>query len=183
MTSFVHVDQPTSHPGVERAEVLFGQIKAARAGASGSRPLIAVLVVAVIAAVLVVGDKLVSTWDEGALLAAWAVLCGAVFAGIALFASSLRSPASRIAGLWNAAAKRRAADRADARFLATAHSDPRVMQELQAAVWRDQSEGKASTAAAAKVDALARKAARAKNDARMPTLYEAMRRMNSSRYY
>ncbi|QGW80203.1 hypothetical protein [Variovorax paradoxus] len=183
MTSFVHVDQPTSHPGVQRAEILFGQIKAARAGANGSRPLIALLVVAVIAAVLVVGDKLVSTWDEGALLAAWAVLCGAVFAGIALFASSLRAPASKVAGLWNAAAKRRAANRADARFLATAHSDPRVMQELQAAVWRQQSEGKASTAVVAKVDAVARKAARASNDARMPTLYEAMRRMNSSRYY
>jgi type VI protein secretion system component VasK len=146
MTSFVHVDQPTSHPGVQRAEILFGQIKAARAGASGSRPLIALLVVAVIAAVLVVGDKLVSTWDEGALLAAWAVLCGAVFAGIALFASSLRNVAAKAAG------------------------------------WRQQSEGKASVAAAAKVDALARKADRAA-EARMPTLYEAMRRMNSSRYY
>ena len=124
MTSFVHVDQPTSHPGVQRAEILFGQIKAARAGASGSRPLIALLVVAVIAAVLVVGDKLVSTWDEGALLAAWAVLCGAVFAGIALFASSLRAPASKVAALWNAAAQRRAASRAAAPFPATAHSVP-----------------------------------------------------------
>jgi len=57
-----------------------------------------------------------------------------------------------------------------------------VMQELQAAVWRQQSEGTASIATVAKVDALARQAARA-NDVRMPTLYEAMRRMNSSRYY
>ena len=182
MTSFVHVDQPTSHPGVQRAAVLFGQIKAARAGASGSRPLIALLVVAVIAAVLVVGDKLVSTWDEGALLAAWAVLCGAIFGIVALFAGSLRNVAAKVAGVLSAAAQRRAADRADERFLATAHSDPRVMQELQAAVWRQQSEGTASIATVAKVDALARQAARA-NDARMPTLNEAMRRMNSSRYY
>eukprot|EP01036_Dinobryon_divergens_P053252 gene53252-71197_t len=56
MTSFVHVDQPTVHPGVRRAEVLFGQIQAARAGANGARPLIALLIVAIAAAVLVVTD-------------------------------------------------------------------------------------------------------------------------------
>jgi len=37
-------------------------------------------------------------------------------------------------------------------------------------------------AAVAKVDALARMSTRSQ-EARMPTLYEAMRRMNSSRYY
>jgi hypothetical protein len=78
--------------------------------------------------------------------------------------------------------QRRAAARADARFLETAHSDPRVMAELQAAVWRQQSEGSASVADAARIDALAGAAARTQA-ARMPTLYEAMRRMNSSRYY
>jgi hypothetical protein len=182
MTSFVHVDQPTVHPGVHRAEVLFGQIQAARAGANGSRPLIVLLIVAVASAVLVVADTLVSHWDEGALLAAWAVLCAAAFGIAALFAGSLRNAAAKVVGVLSAAAQRRAADRADERFLATAHSDPRVMQELQAAVWRQQSEGTASIADAAKVDALARQAARA-SDARMPTLYEAMRRMNSSRYY
>ena len=54
MTSFVHVDQPTVHPGVRRAEVLFGQIQAARAGSEGARPLIALFIVAIAAAVLVV---------------------------------------------------------------------------------------------------------------------------------
>jgi hypothetical protein len=179
MTSFVHVDQPTSHPGVERAEVLFAQLKAARAGANGSRPLIVLLIVAALAAAAVVADNLVTRWDEGALLAAWAVLCGAVFAGIALFAGSLRDV---VAGTWNAAAHRRAAARADARFLETAKNDPRIMQELQAATWRHESEGKVPAAAAAKVDALARMAESAR-EARMPTLYDAMRRMNSSRYY
>ncbi|BEP64146.1 hypothetical protein GmRootV213_47000 [Variovorax sp. V213] len=182
MTSFVHVDQPTVHPGVQRAEVLFGQIQAARAGAKGSRPLIVLLIVAVVSAVLVVADTLVSNWDEGALLAAWAVLCGAAFGIAALFAGSLRNVFAGVAGAWNAAAQRRASARADARFLETAKNDPRVMQELQAATWRQQSEGKVSTATAAKVDALARVAARS-SEARMPTLYEAMRRMNSSRYY
>ena len=154
MTSFVHVDQPTVHPGVHRAEVLFGQIQAARAGAKGARPLIALFVFAIVAAVLVVADKLVSNWDEGALLAAWAVFCAAAIGLFALFASSVRKSEGGLAGLWRTGAARRAAARADARFLETAKNDPRVMHELQAAVWRQQaSEGNVS-AAAAKVDAL-----------------------------
>ena len=141
MTSFVHVDQPTEHPGVRRAEILFGQIQAARAGAHGARPLIALF---------------------------------------ALFAGSVRK--SSLATLWREAADRRAQARADARFLATAQSDPRIMQELQAAVWRQQSDDVVSVEAVAKVDALARMNRRSQ-EVRMPTLYEAMRRMNSSRYY
>jgi hypothetical protein len=180
MTSFVHVDQPTVHPGVRRAEVLFEQIQAARAGTEGARPLIALFIVAIAAAVLVVADTLVSNWNEGALLAAWTIFCLAAIALFALFASSVRK--SSIAGLWQAAAERRVAARADARFMETAKNDPRVMQELQAAVWRQQSEGTVPAAAVAKIDALARMSIRSQ-EARMPTLYEAMRRMNSSRYY
>ncbi len=176
MTSFVYVDQPTVHPGVRRAEVLFDQIQAARASTESARPLIALFVVAIAAAVLVVADTLVSNWNEGTLLAAWAVFCLAAITLFALFANSVRK--SSIAGLWRAASERRA----DARFLETAKNDPRVMQELQAAVWRQQSEGTASVDAVAKIDALARMSNRSQ-EVRMPTLYEAMRRMNSSRYY
>jgi hypothetical protein len=96
MTSFVHVDQPTVHPGVRRAEVLFGQIQAARAGANGTRPLIALLIVAIAAAVLVVTDSLVSNWNEGGVLAVWTVFCLAAIALFALFASSVRQ--SSVAG-------------------------------------------------------------------------------------
>jgi hypothetical protein len=180
MTSFVHVDQPTVHPGVRRAEVLFGQIQAARAGANGTRPLIALLIVAIAAAVLVVTDSLVSNWNEGGLLAVWTVFCLAAIALFALFAGSIRE--SSVAGALRAAAQRRAVARADARFLETAKSDPRVMQELQAAMWRQQSQGTVAAADVAKVDAVARMSARSQ-EARMPTVYEAMRRMNSSRYY
>lgn len=180
MTSFVHVDQPTVHPGVRRAEVLFGQIQAARAGANGARPLIALLIVAIAAAVLVVTDSLVSNWNEGGLLAAWTVFCVAAIALFAVFAGSVRK--TSLAAAWRAAAQRRASARADARFLQTAQSDPRVMQELQAAVWRQQSEGTVSVSEVAKIDAVARMSSRSQ-EVRMPTLYEAMRRMNNSRYY
>ncbi|NVM89565.1 hypothetical protein FHT32_003220 [Variovorax sp. SG517] len=177
MTSFVHVDQPTVHPGVRRAEVLFGQIQAARAGAKGARPLIALLIVAVAAAVLVVTESLVSNWNDGGLLAVWTVSAIGLFA---VFAGSISQGA--IGTAWRAAAQRRAAARADARFLETAKNDPRVMQDLQAAMWRQQPEGTVPAAEAAKIDALARMSARSQ-EVRMPTLYEAMRRMNSSRYY
>lgn len=180
MTSFVHVDQPTVHPGVRRAEVLFGHIQAARAGGNGTRPLIALLIVAIAAAVLVVTDALVSNWNEGGLLAVWTVFCLAAIALFALFAGSIRE--SGVAGAWRAAAQRRAAARADARFLETAKSDPRVMQELQAAMWRQQTQGNVAATEVAKIDALARMSVRSQ-EVRMPTLYEAMRRMNSSRYY
>lgn len=180
MTSFVHVDQPTVHPGVRRAEVLFGQIQAARGGGNGARPLIAVLIIAIAAAVLVVTDALVSNWNEGGLLAVWTVFCLAAIALFALFAGSISE--SSVGTAWRAAAQRRAAARADARFLATAQSDPRVMHELQAAMWRQQEQGTVSASDIAKIDALARTTARTQ-EARMPTLYEAMRRMNSSRYY
>jgi high-affinity K+ transport system ATPase subunit B len=180
MTSFVHVDQPTVHPGVRRAEVLFGQIQAARAGANGARPLIALLIIAIAAAVLVVTDSLVSNWNEGGLLAVWTVFCLAAIALFALFAGSVRE--SSIGAALRAASQRRAAARADARFLATAQSDPRVMQELQAAMWRQQEQGTVDAADVAKIDGLAHMSARSQ-EVRMPTLYEAMRRMNSSRYY
>lgn len=180
MTSFVHVDQPTVHPGVHRAEVLFGQIQAARAGANGARPLIALLIVAIAAAVLVVTDSLVSNWNEGSVLAVWTVFCLAAISLFALFAGSVRQ--SSIAGAWRAAAQRRSAARADARFLETAKNDPRVMQELQAAMWRQQSQGTVAAADVAKIDAVARTVVLSQ-DGRMPTLYQAMRRMNNSRYY
>jgi hypothetical protein len=146
MTQFVHVDQPTVHPGVQRAEVLFERVQAARSNSTSSRPLLILLLVAIVAAVLVVTEKLVANWDEGALLAAWTVLCGAVFAVIALFAGSLRNAGSSLAANWRAGAERRSLAQADARFFESAKRDPRVMQDLQAALWRHQPDGIAAVA-------------------------------------
>ena len=180
MTSFVHVDQPQVHPGVQRAEVLFDRISAARSTRAGTRHLLALLLVAVVSVALVVADTLVSDWNEGRLLAAWMVLCGALFAAVALYADAIRGAALRVVAGFRGMAARQAAARADARFLATAQNDPRVMQELQAAITRRNSEedvaSRASTPAAA-----TRRPAPQRDQ--MPTLYEAMRRLNASRYY
>ncbi|RYY65671.1 MAG: hypothetical protein EOO24_54790, partial [Comamonadaceae bacterium] len=98
MTSFVHVDQPTSHPGVQRAEALFDRISAARGTRAGSRHLLALLLVAVVAVALLVADTLVSNWNESRLLAAWMVFCGALFAAAALYADVIRGAVMRVAG-------------------------------------------------------------------------------------
>lgn len=177
MTSFVHVEQPTVHPGVERATVLIDQIQAARRNPQSARPLVLLLIAAMVAAGLVAADKLVSNWDEGRLLAAWTVLCAAGFAVLALYASVLRAGLQRGAALWQGLGQRRVAARSDERFLAAAQNDPRLMQELQIAMLR---QCDAQEAARPEVPAAPVVVAQA---ARTPTLYEAMRRMNSGRYY
>lgn len=178
MTSFVHVDQPQVHPGVHRAEVLFDRFSEARRHAGSSRHLLLLLLVAVLASAMVVVDTLVSNWNEASLLAAWVALCATVFAALALYADVFRAGAARVAAVYRSAAARHAASQADARFFATAQNDPRVMHELQAAISRRSSE--AEVAAAGKPVASLTAPTKA---APMPTLYEAMRRLNASRYY
>ena len=178
MTSFVHVDQPQVHPGVQRAEVLFDRFNQARSTRAGSRHLLALLLIAVVAVALVVADTLVSNWNEGRLLAAWMVFCGALFAAVALYADVIRGAALRVVERVRGIAARQAAARADARFLATAQNDPRVMQELQAAMSRRNSEEDVASRATP-----AATPRRTTQQAPMPTLYEAMRRLNASRYY
>ena len=49
MTSFVHVDQPATHPGVARAEAVIDRIRAARRSFDGARGLAALLLAAIVA--------------------------------------------------------------------------------------------------------------------------------------
>lgn len=179
MTSFVHVDQPLVHPGVRRAEVLLQRIAAARRNPASVRHLLALLLIAVVATAVAVAETLVSDWSESRLLAAWVVLCGALFAGAALYAHVLRGVVVRAADGVRAVAQRNAAARADARFLESARNDPRVMHELQAAITRLTSDQETMAAPSSTAPVANRRA----NELRMPTLYEAMRRLNSSRYY
>lgn len=201
MTTFVHPEQPPVHPGLQRAEVLFGRFGTARYTGVGARHLLTLLLLAVVAVAVVVADVLVSDWTESRLLAAWVVLCGSLFAAVALYADALGRGLRRIAAPLRAFAEHNAAARADAHFLATAQSDPRVMYELQAAMLRHnvaQSDprvmrelqaalrhhnavAEAATASAARPEALARMSGRSEQ-ARMPTLYATLRRLNASRH-
>jgi hypothetical protein len=177
MTSFVHVEQPATHPGVARAEAVIEHIRAARRSFDGARGLAALLLGAIVASLLVVADKLMSTWNDGGLLVAWLVLWGVAFAAIAFFAPTARSIAVRALSAARGAARRRAAVRADEQFLAHARLDPRILRDLQAIATRHEEDSVAapvtSSAQAAKLSA----------DAGVPTLYTALRRVNLGQYY
>ena len=138
MTTFVQVDQPLQHPGVARAEVVIDQPREARKRFDGARGLAALLLGAVVAAVLVVADRLVVHMADGGLLVGWVVLWGLAFVALALLADSARSLAMRGVALYQRGARRRELARADAQFMAYAQFDPRVMHELQVALTRQQ---------------------------------------------
>ncbi|WP_218509996.1 hypothetical protein [Variovorax sp. dw_308] len=177
MTSFVNANHPTIHPGVERAEVLFDIVNGKRAGA---RHVVAFLLVAALSSALVVAEALVTNWDEGSLLAAWAVLCAALFAGTALYADVLAAGAKRVGKVFVAGAQRRANARADALFLASAERDPRIMQELRAAIERSKAESEVTEVAAAATPNLLTRMAGLHET---PSLYVALARVQSGHFH
>ena len=173
-TSFVHVDQPIHHAGLARPEAVVSQLRAPRAPLTGARGLPAGLLAAVVAAMLVVVDRMVSNLEDGEMLAGWAALSGLLFVALALGANALRSVGARLAATWKQGAERRANARADAQFMAYAAFDPRVMHELQAAVTRYEQE----TGNEAAVEVQRKFVADA-----APSLYEASRRVRMAQYY
>ncbi|WP_076997597.1 hypothetical protein [Variovorax sp. KK3] len=168
MTSFVHVEQPATHPGVARAEAVIDHIRAARRSFDGARGLAALLLAAIVSSLLVVADKVMSTWSEGGLLVAWLVLWGVAFAALAFFAGTARGLAVRAVTATRNAARRRAAARADEQFLAYAKHDPRILRDLQAISSRREGERTVVS-----VDA----------DANVPGLYNALRSVNLGQHY
>jgi hypothetical protein len=176
MTSFVHVDQPATHPGVVRAEAVIERLRAARRSFDGARRLAALLLAAIASSLLVVADKLMSTWNEGSLLVAWIVLWAVAFAAIALFAGTARTLAARAVGAARAAARRRAAARADEQFMAYARFDPRILHDLQVIASRQEAEAPVA-AKSASLDLVAKRSAKA------PTLDQALRRVDLGQNY
>ena len=118
-----------------------------------SRPLAALLLAAAVAALAVVADQLIGTWADGHLMAAWVAMWAVVFAGTLLLAGTARRMSQRVMAGLDTWARRRAEARAEARYLALAQADARVMADLQAA--RDRAEIAAAAAAAETLDAQA----------------------------
>ncbi len=111
------------------------------------RGLAAMLLAAVVAAMVVLADRLISTWADGHLLLAWVFLWVVVFAGMALFAGAARTVALRALRSLDGWSQTIAQARADARLWTMAQSDPRLMQELQLAIQRQRAEEEAEEAA------------------------------------
>lgn len=134
MTSFAHVDYPTEHLGVVRAENAAAALKSAAAQFDGARGAATLLLAAVVSALVVVANQVIDTWGDGHLLAAWMVLWLVAFAALALFATPARTAGvviRRAVKSW-AQSRRRAAD--DQRTWQVAMRDPRIMAELNHAM-------------------------------------------------
>jgi hypothetical protein len=102
----------------------------ARRHFDGARGLAAMLLAAVVAALVVVADRLISTWADGHLFLAWVCLWVVIFAGSALFAGTARRLAHSAMRSLDGWSQTRAQARAEARLWELAHRDPRLMAEL-----------------------------------------------------
>lgn len=134
MTNFAHVDYPTEHSGVIRAQNAAVAIKGIAASFDSARGASSLLLAAIVSALLVVANQVIDTWSEGHLLAAWMVLWLVAFAALALLsAPARRAAASLRAGFarW-AESNRRTAE--DQRTWQVAMRDPRIMAELNHAM-------------------------------------------------
>lgn len=150
MASFVHVEYPTEHPGVARAEAVVAAAQDFRRGFDTTKGLAAMLLAAVASALLVVADQVIDTWADGHLLMAWVALWAVGFVAIGLFAGAARSLALRTVAALNAWSARTAQDRADQRLWSIAQTDSRVMADLQTALSRSTDDADIATAAALK---------------------------------
>ena len=134
MTSFVHVDQPTEHPGVVRAERAAHGLQRVIGAYTGARGGATLLLAAIVSALLVVATQFVDPWTDGHLLAAWVVMWTVGFAALALFAAPARRAAASIGQgfkVW-AAARREMAE--DDKMWQLALRDARVMADISRAM-------------------------------------------------
>lgn len=138
MTSFVRIDYPQQHPGVSRAEAVIEAAGRLRQNFDGTRGIAALLLAAVVSGLLVLADRLVDSWVDGRLVAAWVMLWLVAFAALAVFAAPTRRLATLLVQRLDAWSLRVARNRADERLWATAQTDARVMADLKAAVSRSE---------------------------------------------
>jgi hypothetical protein len=134
MTSFAHVDQPSQHPGVVRAELVAKTMGDALRNFDATRSGASMLLAAIVSAFLVVANEVVETWTEGHLLAAWIVLWLVAFAALGLLARPAKQVVVALrAGLQRWALARRQAAQ-DRELWNLALTDSRVMADISRAM-------------------------------------------------
>jgi hypothetical protein len=143
MARFIQAEFPTEHAGLARVTRGFSSIAERVRRFDGARGTATLLLAALVAALVVVANELVTTWTEGRLFAAWVVTWLVAFAALALFAK----PARRVGGRLRTAlrgwseARKQAAE--DDKLWSIALTDARVMADLsramsqQASTYRD----------------------------------------------
>ncbi|MBK8072237.1 MAG: hypothetical protein IPK34_09590 [Ramlibacter sp.] len=124
-----------------------GNLRTAANRFDSAKGLAAFLLAAVVSAMLVVADQVMSTWADGHLMAAWIVMWAIAFSVLAMFAGTARRFSRNVIALGNEwAAASAARRRADARLWAVASNDPRVMADLQAAMLPQRSRQRSTVA-------------------------------------
>lgn len=103
------------------------RLHASRAGAG---PLSVLLLAGLVAALVLLADRFVSTWANEHLFLGWVLLWVVIFAGLALFAGTACALAARATRALDGWSQARAHARAEARLWMIAHSDSRVMADL-----------------------------------------------------
>ena len=134
MTSFAHVDYPTEHPGVVRAQRAAKALKHLASGFDGARGVATLLLAAIVSALLVVANQVIETWTEGHLLAAWIVMWTVAFAGLALLAEPARRLAVSLRSAGRRAVQARRDAIADRQLWDVALRDARVMADISRAM-------------------------------------------------
>lgn len=142
MTTYVHTHTASGSAGAaspaSRNRDGSGVVPPARKRLDGGKGLAAMLLAAIVSAMLVVADQLMSTWVQGHLLAAWVALWAVGFAALALLAGTVRRFSSKVMADLDAWSARVAQRRADERLWLIARQDSRVMADLQSAMSRDE---------------------------------------------
>ena len=120
------------------AEAIAGAVSRFSRNFDSTKGLATMLLAALVAALMVVADQLMSVWADGYLLASWVTLWAIAFAALALMAPTAHRLASSLSAALKQRVIRMANERTDAQYWASAQSDPRVMAELQAAILRSE---------------------------------------------
>jgi hypothetical protein len=121
----------SAHPGVAFT------LPHLRTRVDGTRGLAALMLAAVVAALVVLADQLISSWTDEHLFFGWLALWLVILAGTALFAAPARHLARRALPALQGWAQALAEARAEQRLWDAARRDPRLMNDLMQARQRD----------------------------------------------
>ena len=124
----------TEHRGLARIQAGLRNLRQTAARLGGARGATSLLLAATVSAPMVAANALIDSWSEGHLLAAWLVLWGVAFAGMAILAAPTRNAVAWLrsaAQAW-ADARQRHAD--DERTWNAALYDARIMADLSRAM-------------------------------------------------
>ena len=133
MTSFVHTDYPREHPGVARAEAAIEAVADMGRNFDSAKTLATLLSAAVVAALVVVADRVIDSWADGHLLATWVIMWAVAFAALGFFAPMAKQSASNLTARYQAWSLRAQNAHEEEAYWQSALNDPRVMADYQAA--------------------------------------------------